>query len=313
MTTFAVLQPTTLVGQELRQGLEQRRELWSDLRLLTQREEEVGTLVDVRGGAAMVQRTETDSLSGVDVAFFCDDMAANESALAYVEPGTTAVVLSPDAPAGLGEFVVAGVNSEDVRRGEVLVSPHPAVIALAHLLRPLQSLSLKQGIATLLQPVSMRDQAALDEVLNQTRSILTFSDQPTAIFGRQMAFNLLPTPEPESPVVHQLQSVLGGGMSLSLQIIQTGVFHCFGVSLYCSFDEDPGGEAIARAMADHPVLESVEEPDLLGPIDAPARDEILLGPIRNDPGGQGYWIWAVMDNLTRGSAVNALQIVDALF
>ena len=47
------------------------------------------------------------------------------------------------------------------------------------------------------------------------------------------------------------------------------------------------------------------------PIDAAAREEVVLGAVdRSDSGG--YWIWAVMDNLTCGGASNAMRIFEAV-
>jgi len=51
--------------------------------------------------------------------------------------------------------------------------------------------------------------------------------------------------------------------------------------------------------------------DPLGPIDAAATDDVLLGHLRSESPGS-YWLWSVMDNLTRGGASNAIAIAEAL-
>ena len=46
-----------------------------------------------------------------------------------------------------------------------------------------------------------------------------------------------------------------------------------------------------------------------GPIAAAGSKKVLLGPVEPASGQPGrYWLRAVMDNLTRGGAVNALEI-----
>ena len=42
---------------------------------------------------------------------------------------------------------------------------------------------------------------------------------------------------------------------------------------------------------------------------AAGKDKISVGQIKNDQTvDNGYWIWAAADNLTRGSALNAVEI-----
>jgi aspartate-semialdehyde dehydrogenase len=55
-----------------------------------------------------------------------------------------------------------------------------------------------------------------------------------------------------------------------------------------------------------------DKPRLLGPIDAAASDKVLFGTVRKDEAAGGLWLWAVMDNLTRGGALNAIEIAEAL-
>jgi aspartate-semialdehyde dehydrogenase len=136
----------------------------------------------------------------------------------------------------------------------------------------------------------MKGQEGLDELFEQTRSILSFAEQiPQEVFGGQQAFNLLPLDLSTQELVSQLHSVLGEEQKLALKIVQ---------------GQD--------AFDDYPQTDRVSEPDLLGPIAAAAREEILVGSIEPAPGLPGaYWIWAVMDNLTRGGATNALEIAAA--
>ena len=38
---------------------------------------------------------------------------------------------------------------------------------------------------------------------------------------------------------------------------------------------------------------------------------MIFGALRKDESG-GFWLWAVMDNLTRGGAVNAVEVAEDL-
>jgi aspartate-semialdehyde dehydrogenase len=304
VSTIAIVHPMTLLGKELRETLDRRQ----DVRLLSNREDEIGTLTEVAGTAAMVTRYEPETLQGAAIAFLCGTMEDNRPILAELPPETTAVLLSFDATAGDGRAVVAGVNDEAAGGHRVLLSPHPGVVLLAHLLHALRGLAVEEAVATLIQPASMRDDAGLEELFEQTRQIVAMTRRtPTPVFGAQLSFNLLPAPLPADPVAGQLQAVLPG-MPLALQILQGGVFHSVSASLYVRCAGSPTLQAVRKALAGHPHLEAADKPKLLGPIDAAASDKAIYGNVRRDEAGGGFWLWAVMDNLTRGGALNAIEI-----
>jgi aspartate-semialdehyde dehydrogenase len=262
-----------------------------------------------------VGRGEPDNLEGVDAAFFCGAIADNRPLLAELPATTRAIVLSFDATVEDGLPVVAGVhgaNGDAARGHRPLLSPHPAAVLLAHLLHALRGLGPEEAVATLIQPVSMRDDAGLEELFESTRQIIAMTRRsPTPVFGTQLSFNLLPTPLPADPVAAQLQTVLGG-KPVALQILQGAVFHSLSASLYVRCEGQPGPQAARKALSNHPHLEAFDKPRHLGPIDAAASDKVLYGNVRKDEASGGLWLWAVMDNLTRGGALNAIEIAEAV-
>jgi len=319
MTVLAILHPSDLQAQELKERLEQRTGLWDELRLLSTDETEVGTLTEVRGAAAVVQRFVEGDLEGVAVAFFCGAMEANRRLLASLPRETTGVVLSPEAGAADGRPVVRGVTAAPPVAGEVLVSPHPGALLLTHLLHGLLALEPASASATLLQPASLAGRAGLDELFDQTRAILAFSpERPQAVFGRQLAFNYYPPAVAPLHLAALVAASLGSGLPLAIQAVQSGVFHGIGASLCVRFARDPGVEEVRRALGADPALD-LSAPGGGGkngepsPVEAANREEILVGSVRaeaQEPGA--YWIWSVMDNLTVGGAINAVAIAEAV-
>lgn len=311
MTAIAILHPTNLLGKELRETIEARHPDW-DLRLLSTREDEIGTLTEIAGTAALVGRWEPESLQGVDLAFFCGSMEDNRPVLSALPAETLGIVLSFDATTEDGLPVVAGVNSSVAGTSRVLVSPHPAAVLLSHLLFPLRGLSPGDVVATVVLPVSMRDEKGLEELFENTRQIVAMTRRtPTPVFGTQLAFNLLPSLQSADLATAQLHAVLAGSPTVSLQFLQGAVFHSVSASLYVRLGGEAGVQALRKALAASPLLETADKPRLLGPIDSAASDKVLLGSVRKDESG-GFWLWAVMDNLTRGGALNALEIAESL-
>ncbi|MCH9647926.1 MAG: hypothetical protein K0U98_06780 [Deltaproteobacteria bacterium] len=315
MSVLALLNPTSLLGNDIREALEQRRELWTELRLVTTRKDEVGRLTDVRGAATIVAAFDQDSLTGVDLAFLPGSMADLAEPLAAAAPGTTSILLAGDADVERGTPVIAGVNLEAAQRGETLVSPHPAAIAVAHLVKPLVALAQKLSVsATVILPASLFEQEGLDELFEQTRQILTFSSEKARkVFDEQLAFNLLPVSAGSSRHLPELvENTLGSKVDTSIQLLQGAVFHSLGISLQLRFEgSDPGLEPIRLALEESPYLEFVDDPDQLGPAAAAGREEILVGHLQTGRPGE-YWLWAVMDNLTLGGALNAVRVAEAV-
>ncbi len=313
MKVAAIVSPLSLLAKELRERLGERPDLVREQRLLTSNEEEVGTLTDSGGAASMVQHLTPEALEGVDVLFLCGPAAESHQVLAQAPTGTRAVLLSLDATAADAPPVVAGVNLGDGAPAPVLLSPHPAAIHLVHLLHPLREQGLVRAEATLVQPVSVFPAEALDQLFEQARGLLTF--QPAVEsphWSRQLAFNLLATEGAADHVREEVEAVLGGGVAVSAQLVQAGVFHGFAASVHLAFDPDPGAAALRDAYADRPSLRWADE-EPLGPVDAAASDDVLLGHLRPEAGRPGsYWLWSVMDNLTRGGASNAIALAEAL-
>jgi len=313
VTILAIINPQSLLGDVIKQELGKRKELWSEVRLLATEPEQVGAVTDIAGEAALVQECDAETLQGVDLAVLLHGDPAQAPTL---PTSTVLLVVDPTSDWPEGTLAVAGVDSDliDQQSDSLFISPAPAVILLAHLLQPLAELRPSLAVAQVLLPASSHDQAGLDELFQQTRSILAAQDdRPTEVFGKQIAFNLLPVSSDPSTYLDQLHRILGRESVVTLQMVQTGVFHSLACNLFVSFEEDPGFDKVRQRLAAQTWIELVAEGDRPGPTDAAAREEILVADLRPGLGHPGsYQLWAVMDNLTRGGASNVVEIVENL-
>lgn len=316
MARAAIVHPSTLLGKELRETLARDRGPFSELRLLSTDETEVGNVTDGLDGAAFILRADALAFDGVDVAFCCGPIASIRPLLAELEDSTAAVLLSTDSTLEDGQPVVAGLGAPPTAR--VLVSPHAAVVTLAHLLAPLHELGLAEAVATVIQPASQHEEVAFETILAETRALLAFAAKPEpAVFGRQLAFNIFPVDD-QGATSAQLAAVLAdrpeaGGqvIPVAVQLLQGGIFHGLSLSLHVRLRRTATVDELVDRWTAGGVVALVddEERGLLGPIDSAGRDEILLGPVRADQGRpNAFWVWAVADNLTRGGALNALAV-----
>lgn len=323
MPRIVLLGPTTLVGKELVELLGDRPDLGGDLLLASLDDDEIGQLTEATGEAAVVARAEADALAGADAVVVCGKLAPYRELLDGRPPGCTAILLSPDAGEDDGTPVVSGVNPGDATSGAALVSPHPGAVLLAELLQGLLDSGPRRVVATLVQPASVFDRPGLDELFAQAGKMVSMQSQsPSALFGgRQLAFNLYPAPRPPRGLARQVRAVLGSGandLPLAVRVLQGAVFHGLSALLYVELETPLDSEALRARLGEHPHVELFTAAeggdDQPGPIDVPASDKVLVGAVEADEGGAGgdggLWIWAVMDNLTRGGALNALEILE---
>jgi aspartate-semialdehyde dehydrogenase len=313
MNRIAVVHPTSLLGKELRERLDQSRDLCREQRLLSADDDEIGTLTEVGGAAAFVGRLDESSFEGVDLAFFCADIARDRPVLAALPVNLPAVVLSRGATAVDGAFAVAGVRPEAQLARHRLVSPHPAAVALALLLEPLTELAPTRATATVVMPVSAAGDAGLDELFEQTRGILAFSGAPKGkLFPTQVAFNLLPADDDAGVALAGARGALGADYPLALHLAQGGIFHSVAVSLHVELGTRPAAAELRRRLARSPAISAVKDGRRLGPVAAAGEERLLLGDVRESGVAGGYWIWAAMDNLLSGGVLNALGLARQL-
>lgn len=314
MSVLAVFRPTDLLARELREQLDRRPELWHEVRLLALDDDEVGVLTELAGAATFIRHANEEGVRGVDVLFSCAPWEETEALSRYLDPGATVVLVGESGPGSTA--IVAGVNDDEAGRGMVLSSPSPEIIHLALLLAPLRHLGLSAASATVMLPVSRRGQLALDAMLDQTRDILGFRG-PThrEELGAQLAFNLTEQPASERDLsgAQALDAVLGGELAIACQRLEAGVFHGCAASVHVQLDPGIDLGDLVEALREASFLELDHELERLGPIDAAARDEVLVADPRRDASRPGaFWLWSAMDNLTRGGASNALAIVERL-
>ncbi|MDX1631996.1 MAG: Asd/ArgC dimerization domain-containing protein [Thermoanaerobaculia bacterium] len=316
MKSCALLFPTTLLGEELRECLAERPDLCDELELYTTDEDAVGTLAEFRG-AGMVQRFEPRGLSDVDLVFVAGAVPNLDEILDQLPAGVRTILVAPQEPPEGAVEIVDGVNLDDAAAADLVVSPHPAVVHVAHLVQPLLEHGLEELTATVLQPVSMLPGAALDELLEQSRDLLSFEPvEATDALPHQAAFNLFPTHRRPEELGSTFRFLWGErAPRIQVQLVQTGVFHCLSASAELRFDGPVEVEEIQEILESAPHVMAWDDPDQpLSPVGGATRNEVLIDRLTS--GGEDrpevVWLWSVMDNLTRGGALNAMAIAEAM-
>ncbi len=208
---------------------------------------------------------------------------------------------------------------------QYFVSVHPAAIAVCVvLLRLAGRFKLERAVAHVFAPVSEIGSKAIEELQKQTTSLLSFQKLPHAVFGQQLAFNLLPRlsgrqasgalhAELERRIQDQVREYLGERAPVpALRLIQSPVFHSLALSLYVETREPVSPSRLAEALAGERVTLRRASEQAPSQVEAADSSEILVDAVTPDAGRpEGIWIWAVADNL-RLAAVNAVDIAEGV-
>ena len=316
-----------LVGSETLLGRELRDVVSSsggdiDLKLIAGAQEEAGTLTEQAGEAALITGLEAESLRGVDGVFLAASPELNRKAL-EMQPRGTVIDLAHTAEEDPQARLRAPlVEPNEVQPGAgVQVIAHPAAIALAMFFKALHARhAVARSVVHIFEPASERGAQGIEELQQQTVSLLSFKGMPKKIFDAQLSFNLLarygdeapsPLEDVELRIERHLATLLSNSSRAplpSLRLIQAPVFHGHSFSLWVEFEENPGVEAIERALAAEGVDvrgAGMEPPNIVG---VAGQSGIAVGSIaldRNRP--SACWVWMAADNL-RLAAENAVAV-----
>jgi aspartate-semialdehyde dehydrogenase len=313
---IGIVNPLTLVGNEVKMILRERSFPLDRLILLDSSGKSAGALTEIGDEPAVVTAISDDELEDLDLVFFCGRAEWNREWLHRADDVRfLAVDLSQPSTAENARLIVAGINLEELVDVDerVLASPHPVAIPIALILHQIQLVAkVSLCTATVVQPASEFEQEGVEELAAQTMSVLNVKSMPHEVFDRQLAFNLYPAVEhQEESIAGQVHALTSPKLDLALLVTQGTIFHSHTFSLFVKTSGAPVVEQIVESLKANPALAFAEGDQQFGTIDAAGKDEVLIAEVRRDPSiDGGFWVWAVCDNLRRGSALNAVLVAE---
>jgi len=323
---IAIAGASTLLGKELKDAVSESALAAATFSLLDE-DDALGQLDQVGDEITFVQAIDPGSFEHVDFTFFCgsEDLTRSHWQEA-LRAGSTVIDLSGALEREPGVLVRApwlesGTVFPDLFTPAV-VPAHPAAIALGLLLERLQQAApVRLASATMLAPASEFGRGAMDELHQQTVSLLSFQSIPRAIYDAQAAYNLLGgfgesakiTLTGLSTRIQRHYETLGGGRwpLLGLQAIAAPVFHGHTFSISVELERPIDHAAIEEALGGEHVEIVLEDADSPSNLAATSQNGILVRvrPVpdrRNPTQASRLWLWAASDNL-RLYAQNAVE------
>ena len=337
---IGIVGASSLAGKELTDSLADSPLAASDFVLLD--DDDAGQITATGDEVTFIQKIDADSFAGIDFVFFAGDPDATRKHWKTARRAGASIVDMTYALETESGVVVRGpwVNLPATASTEgrshprarepdlttpAVVAAHPAALMLLlvakrlHAKCPVRSLS-----ATVFEPASEHGRAAMDELHQQTVSLLSFQSLPREQYDAQVAFNLLPAlgeaakfklAATRDRIVGQYEALSAGAAPEPVvQLIQAPVFHGYAASVLV--------ELLGTATTEEMELAALgEHVDIVGPesdppsnLSAAGQPDILVRVSAPSPGDgpfNRFWLWLAADNL-KLSALNAIACATEL-
>ncbi|OIP63257.1 MAG: aspartate-semialdehyde dehydrogenase [Nitrospirae bacterium CG_4_10_14_3_um_filter_53_41] len=325
----AVVGATGAVGNEMISILDERKFPVGDLRLLAS-SRSIGKTLSFKGRDHDVEELKETSFEGVDLALFSAG-ASRSLQFAPIAVKSGAVVVDnssafrtdPDIP-----LVVPEVNAPALARHHgIIANPNCSTIQMVVALKPIHDVAkIRRIVVTTFQAVSGTGQKAMDELLDQTRSLLSFREVVHKVYPHQIAFNCLPHidvflpngySKEEMKMVNETRKILeDDSIGVTATTVRVPVFRCHSESVNIQTEKKITAGQARELLAYAEGVCVLDDPaNHIYPmaIDAAGKDETFVGRIREDESIEnGLNLWIVSDNLRKGAALNAVQIAERL-
>ena len=323
----ALVGTDTLRGKEIKTALGSLKFPMADLEFFDPGvPEEFSKLTQFENVPKVVHHLEPKLLEGLDLVFLAADAKTGRQCGDFARRKKMRAVDLSGAFADNSKVpvVVAGVNNGLILRDNpyLVANPHALTIILSHIFHlVIPRFGLRRAVAFVLQPVSVFDEAGIEELAGQSASLLSNATVRKKVFKEQIAFNLLshteaPDADGFSPVERQVVAEIGRvfqspDFPLSLSVIQAPVFHTYAVMSYLEFQRETDLKDLEDLFKSSPFFKvpAAGKSSSVTSLSVAGKDLIYVGQIKREPAAPGsFWLWTVTDNLTFGSALNAVEI-----
>ncbi len=324
---LAVVGATGMVGGKFLEVLTERQ-LPVDNYYLFASAKSAGKKIDFMGKEhTVIELTKENviSLKGkVDFALFsAGGGVSKEFAPVFVEAGAIVVDNSSqwrmydDVP-----LVVPEVNPEDVKWNHgIIANPNCSTIQAVVALKPLyDKFGIKRIVYSTYQAVSGAGVAGYNDLKDGINGVAPKK------FPRPIAYNMLPhidvfmedgyTKEEWKMIVETRKILHDQSLRVTATTVRVPVFYGHSESINVEFCKKCEKQDVVNALENFPgivVMDDVKNNVYPTPLDAENHDEVFVGRIRMDESvDSGANLWVVADNIRKGAATNAVQIVELL-
>lgn len=321
----AIVGATGMVGREMLEVLEERNIPITELMPVAS-ERSVGSSINFRGESFKLIGIDQAIALKPDVALF--SAGGNTSlkfAQKFADVGTVVIDnssawrMDPNVP-----LVVPEINSNAISASnKIIANPNCSTIQLVMALYPLHlKFGLKRVVVSTYQSVSGTGKNAMKQLEEEEKGIV--SSDPA--YPYPIHRNCIPhcdvfldngyTKE-EMKLVNESRKIMGfPELKLTATAVRVPVNGGHSESVNVSFEKPTSADEIINTLANLDGLSVQDDPSKSVypmPLNAHKKDDVFVGRIRKDESADNTFnMWIVSDNLRKGAATNAVQILEHL-
>lgn len=295
-------------------------------------ERSAGNGVDFGNYQLTLKALEDFDFNGIDYALFSAGASVSKQfaeratrAGAVVIDNTSAFRYDDEIPLVVPEVNAAALDQ--VGPGSIVANPNCSTIQMVVALAPIHAaVGISRINVATYQSVSGAGRKALNELAQQTVGRLSFKDAEPEVFTQPIAFNVLPQIDEmmengysreEMKIMWETQKILGDpNIGVNATAVRVPVFYGHAEAVHLETREEIEIDAVRDLLEAAPGVtllsgESMEHPTPV--THAAGKDEVFVGRLRKDISHpRGICLWVVADNVRKGAALNAVQILDHL-
>ena len=242
---------------------------------------------------------------------------------AFMIDNSSAFRMDDDVP-----LVVPEVNGEDAFNAprRIIANPNCTTIQMVVALAAIERLShIERVHVATYQSASGAGASAMDEFEEQHRAIVEGREPKVEKFAYQLAYNLIPhidvfqdndyTKE-EMKMFHETRKIMYSDIRTSATCVRVPVLRAHSEAIWVETEKELTVEAVRDSFATAKgivLMDNPAEKCYPMPLFAQGSDPVYVGRIRKDLGSErGITFWCVADQIRKGAALNAIQILELL-
>lgn len=321
---LAIVGATGLVGRTALKVLEEKNLPNFEYKLFCSKKS-AGTEITFMGKKyTAYELTENSFDEGFDFAIFSAGGSTSEK-FAPIAASKGCIVIDNSSTFRMDEsvpLVVPEVNPEQIKNNKgIIANPNCSTIQAVVALKPLDDkYKIKRIVYSTYQAVSGAGRKGLTDLLNKS------TGDDLIKFPHQIYNNCLPhidvfmedgyTKE-EHKMINETRKILGkSDLKVTATTVRVPVENCHGESINVEFEKDFDIEEVKNILKNSEGIILYDDPsNNIYPLASVAngKDEVFVGRIRRDfsqPNTINFW--CVADNIRKGAATNAIQIMEKL-
>lgn len=329
---IAVVGATGAVGEVMLSILHERLGSACTVHALAS-EKSLGQSVDYGRRSLAVDVLDDFDFSGIDYALFSAGASVSRrhvprarEAGAIVIDNTSEYRYQDDIP-----LVIPEVNPEalnDLGPGSLIANPNCSTMQMLVALAPIQNaVGIERINVATYQSVSGAGRKGMEELARQTADRLNMREVTSSAFAQPIAFNVLPMIDAlqdngytrEEMKMHwETQKIFADkDIQVNATAVRVPVFYGHAEAVHLETRHPLAVEDAAQLLRAAPGVSFVEATELdespSPVVHAAGHDPVFVGRLRRDfSHPHGLNLWVVSDNIRKGAALNAVQILEAI-